>query len=50
MCQHTNHESLGTIQNEHLSLNLLRANDFVANAIREKLKLREGKQQGYNKA
>lgn len=37
MCEHRNHQSLGSIQNEHLSLSLLRANDFVANAIREKL-------------
>ena len=28
----------GSIDTEHVSLNLLKANDFVANTIREKLK------------
>ena len=28
----------GSIDTEHVSLNLLKANDFVANSIREKLK------------
>lgn len=31
-------KTVGTIDTEHVSLNLLRANDFVANTIREKLK------------
>lgn len=31
-------KTAGTIDTEHVSLNLLKANDFVANTIREKLK------------
>lgn len=37
MSAHKNHETIGTAQGESLSLNLLRANDVVANVIREKM-------------
>lgn len=37
MSNHKKHKTMGIAQSENVSLNLLRANDFVANCIREKL-------------